>query len=192
MIRMLGAVVGDDKENRSTAHSVAWNYAGYAYQLAINLALTSYIVRYIAVPEYGLLLFVMSLSSILYLLDMGISSVLVQAYVGAVAEGDGTRRNDLISTVFWALTALGFVGVLIFSGIAAILPGPFNLPAQYIHEAALIFVVAALVVLVGLPTIAIELAYQASHRFDRINRIQIVTSTIQIALSVVAIAAGFR
>ncbi len=172
------------------SRSVVWNYIGYFYQIAINLAVTGYVARHIAVPEYGLLLFVMSLSSVLFLLDFGISSVLIQAYVEAASRKDLERRNDLISSSFWVLCALGAFGVLVFSVIALMLPGPFNIPTAYAHEASIIFVIAALVVQIGLPSSAIEQAYQASGRFDRTNRIQILTSTVQMVLSIVAVLTG--
>ena len=178
--------------HRSTAHSIAWNYIGFAYQISINFGLTWYITRSLEVSEYGLFLFVMSLSSTLYLLDMGLSSVLVQAFVEASTNPEKNRLNSLLSTTFVALAGLGAVGVLIFVVLAAILPGPFNIPRQYVHEASVIFVIAALVIQVGFPSIAVEQVYQASNRFDRINQIQLITSTVQASLSILVLAAGFR
>jgi O-antigen/teichoic acid export membrane protein len=177
---------------RNTARNVVWNYAGYIYQTGINLALTSYIVRHLAVAEYGLFLFVVSLSATLYLLDMGISYLLVQAYVAAVEKAETDRLNDLLSTAFVALTAFGSVGVVSFAVLAALLPGPFNIPHEYLSEASFIFVIAALVMQVSLPSIALEQIYQASHRFDRINQIQLVTSTVSMILSIAVIGAGFH
>jgi O-antigen/teichoic acid export membrane protein len=158
----------------------------------VNLGTTAYVVRRVSVPEYGLLLFVLSLSAGLYLLDMGISGVLVQSYVSVLAVEDKDRLNELMSTAFWALAMLGFVGVLIFSAIAAILPGPFNIPRPYVHEAAIIFVIAALVIQVSLPRTALEQVYQASNRYDRINQIQLLTTALQFALTVVVLLAGYR
>ena len=183
---------GKAPANSRTARSIAWNYAGYAYQIGINIGLTSYIVRRISVAEYGLLLFVMSLSATLYLLDLGISSVLVQAYVEASASAGKDRLNDLLSTTFLSLTALGSIGVLIFSGLAISLPGPFNIPHPYLHEASAIFLLAGLVIQFGLPGIAIEHVFLSSSRFDRTNQVQLVTCTVQMVLSVLALAAGYR
>jgi len=192
MRNFVKAIVGPRVAHRNAARDIAWNYAGYLYQISINLGLTSYVARYLAVPEYGLFLLVMSLSATLYLLDMGISSVLIQVYVAASVSAEGNRFNDLLSTTFWALTALGTAGVLIFAALASALPGPFNIPHEYLHEASVIFVIAALVIQVGLPTIALEQAYQARHRFDRINQIQLLIATLQLVLSILVVAAGFR
>jgi O-antigen/teichoic acid export membrane protein len=185
-------VLGGRATPGSAGRSVAWSYAGYVFQIAVNLGTTAYVVRRVSVAEYGLLLFVLSLSASLYLLDMGISGVLVQSYVTVLAGQEEGRLSELISTAFWGLAMLGFVGVLIFSAIAAILPGPFNIPPQYVHEAAIIFVIAALVIQVSLPRGALEQAYQASNRYDRINQIQLLTTAVQFALSVAVLAAGYR
>ena len=186
------AVVNDGSTRGGTARNVAWSYAGYAIQIGVNLGTTAYIVRRVSVPEYGLLLFVLSLSAGLYLLDVGLSSVLVQCYVSVMTDHGRDRLNELVSTVFWALTVLGFVGVLIFSVLAAFLPGPFKIPVQLVHEAAVIFVVAALVIQVGLPRIALDQVYQACNRYDRINQVQLLTSAAQFVLTVLVVAAGYR
>jgi O-antigen/teichoic acid export membrane protein len=146
----------------------------------------------VSLPEYGLFLLVKSLSAALLLLDLGISGVLVQAYVESFASEGKERFSDLLSSVFLVLAALGFLGVLMFSGLAASLPGPFNISPQYLHEASIIFIVAALVIQIELPAMAIEHAYRAYHRFDRINQIQLATATAQIVLSLLALTAGFR
>src|SRR5580698_2534898 len=156
MRNLIKSILGDGTARRSATHSIAWNYVGYVYQIAINFGLTSYVVRRIAVADYGLFLFVMSLSSTLYLLDIGISYFLMQAYIVAFEHEDQDRLNDLISTAFLAFSALGFIGLLIFCGFAALLPGPLNIPPQDLHEAVVVFVIAALIMQVNLPSMAIE------------------------------------
>ena len=173
--------------HRIAARNIAWNYIGYIYQIGINLAFTAYIVRRLSVAEYGLFLFITSLSATLYFLDLGLSGILVKAYVEMTLDSDRGLLGELISTVFLALVALGAVGVLSSIILAAILPGPFNIPSAYAHESSVICVLAAFVVQINLPGISLELAYQASHRFDRITQIRVLTSTIQIVLSVAAV-----
>lgn len=192
MQRILRTILGGRATRGSAARSIAWNYAGYIFQIGVNLGTTAYIVRRVSVPEYGLFLFVLSLSAALYLLDMGISGVLVQSYVTILAGQDKDRLNELMSTAFWALTMLGLVGVLIFTAIAAMLPGPFKIPHEYLREASVIFVVAALVIQVSLPRIALDQVYQACNRYDRINQVQLLATTAQFVLTVLVLAAGYR
>lgn len=190
MAQILQSELGPAPAAPRTGHNIAWNYAGYAYQIAINLGLTWYIVRKVSVVEYGLFLFIMALSATLYLLDMGLSSVLVQSYVEAACAAGKERVNELLSTTFLALTGLGALGLLIFCGLAAALPGPFKIPHPYLHEASTIFIIAGFIILAGFPAIAVEQVYQASHRFDRTNQIQLVAVTLLILLSVFVLATG--
>lgn len=192
MLGQINNIFGRKEWRRSTLRNIAWNYVGYLYNIAINFGVTSYIVRHIAVAEYGLYLFVFSLSTTLYLMDIGISYLLIQAYIGALEHEESSRLNDLISTSFLALSALGSLGMFIFAGLASLLPGPFNIPHQYLGEAVSIFLIFAVVMQVKLPSIAVEQVYQASHRFDRINQIQLLSCTVNAALSLVVIDAGFR
>lgn len=175
---------------RRASHSVAWNYAGYFFRILINLGLTSYIARRVAPAEYGLFLFVMALSAALYLLDLGISYFLVQSYVEVLKHGAAEKLSNLLWTVFLAFSALGALGMLVFIALALTLPGPFNIPHQQIHEAALIFILAGLMMQVSLPSIVLEQLYQAAHRFDHLNKVQMTGSLATFLFSVFVIHQG--
>jgi O-antigen/teichoic acid export membrane protein len=185
-------IADPDTLNRqhSIARSVAWNYLGIACESLAGLVLIGYVVRRISVAEYGLLLLAMSLCSMMFLLDLGLSNLLVQAYIAA-AKDSWQKLSDLLSTAFVALTALGTLGLLVFGSIALNLPGPFKIPHEYIREASIVFILVAIATQLSLPTMALEYVYQAFHRFDRINQVQVVTATVRIVLTVVLLAAGY-
>jgi len=188
--RILRAVVGGSSGQGGPVRSVMWNYAGHMYQLAINFGSTAYIARKVSVQEYGLLMFVVSLSITMNMLDLGIGNVLVQAYISAKSEGGIVRLNELLSTAFTVLTALGALGAGCFIVIAAFLPGPFNIPHQFLHEASLMFVLSAFVVQAGLSVVAIEQVYLASRRYDRLNQLQLITATVFLILTICVLAGG--
>lgn len=169
------------------SRSVIWNYIGFFYQIAINLGLTSCIARYLTVTEYGLFLFLMALTNTLYVLDVGISAVLVQGFVAASTSRDTERFNDLLCTASLTLAAIGTLSVILLAGLAAALPGPFRIPSQFVHEASLVLILGAFILQVGFPTMAIELAYQSAHRFDRLNQTQIISATLQLGLSILVL-----
>ncbi|HXS74859.1 MAG TPA: oligosaccharide flippase family protein [Terracidiphilus sp.] len=176
---------------RPAAYAAAWNYAGYFFRALVNLGLTAYIARRIQPSEYGLFLFVMALSATLYLLDLGMSYLLVQFYVDALTHAATERLRQLLWTAFIALVALGTLGLLLFSGLALLLPGPFNIPRNQLHEAATIFVIAGLLMQIALPTMAIELLYQASNSFDELNIIEMANVAATFVLSLFVIGRGF-
>ena len=170
--------------------SIVWNYAGHFFQIAINFALTFILARHLPVQEYGLLLFVLALTNSLYLLDIGISSVLVQHFVSAATRGENEELHDLLSTAFLALAALGTLALAVAAILIAILPGPFDIPRELVPESRILFFIGALIIQTLLPTMAIEMAYQAAHRFDRLNQTQLVCTALQFALSLAVLAAG--
>lgn len=170
--------------------SLVWNYIGYLFQIAINFGLTSFLTRHLQVPEYGLFLFVMALANGLYLLDMGISSVLVQTFVSATAKSDSDELNDLICTSFIALATLGALGVALFAILATVLPGPFAIPRDLVPEARSIFILGALIIQIALPTMALEMAYQAANRFDRLNQTQLLSAVLLLVFSVLVLISG--
>jgi len=136
------------------------------------------------------LLLAMSLCSVMFVLDLGLSNLLVQAYVAA-AKDSRERLSGLLSTAFVALAGLGTLSVLVFIVLALKLPGPFKIPPEYVGKASIVFILMAVATQLGLPTMALEYACQAFHRFDRINQVQLVTVTVRVVLTVVLLADGY-
>jgi O-antigen/teichoic acid export membrane protein len=180
------------KPSRSTtARNITWSYLGHFCKLVVNFGLTSYIVRRLSVTEYGLFLFVIFLSSSIYLLDLGFSSVLVQRYIAASLSLEKNRLQELISTVIAASAVLGLVGAAVLFGLSLVLPGPFNIPPQYVHEASLVFVASAGNILFGFLSLGFEPLYQAANRFDRVNQIQLAGSGQTLLCSVTVLYFGY-
>ena len=178
-------------ERRSSiAQNVAWNYVGAIYEALAGLVLVSYIVRHVSVAEYGLFLLALSVSAILSLFDFGLANLLVQAYVAAAHE-DARNLSSLLSTAFVALAGIGVVGVVVSIALALSLPGPFHIPPIYIKEAAIVFVLVGVAAQAALPNIALDFAYQAFHRFDRLNQAQLVTATVRLVLTILLLARGY-
>lgn len=175
----------------TTTRNISWNYIGHFCQLAINFGLTSYIVRRLSVTEYGLFLFVIFLSSSIYMLDFGISGLLVQRYIAASLSLEKSRLQELISTVFVAFAVLGLVGAAILLGLSLVLPGPFNIPPQYVHEASLVFVASAGNILFGFLSLGFEPLYEAANRFDRVNQIQLAGSGLTFLSSIALFYFGY-
>ena len=172
------------------ARSVAWSYLGAASEVIAGLVLIGYIVRRISVAEYGLLLLAISLGSLTYLLDLGLENLLVQGYVEAASDSLSSV-TILLSTAFTTLTLIGLIGGGGMAAFALLLPGPFNIPKEYVGEAIAIFVLVGISTAVGFPTIALNLAFEAFQRFDRINQLQALLAVLRVVLTVVLLARGY-
>ena len=160
-------------------------------RLPINFSPTVTLFARLPVPEYGLLLFVISLSSALFLLDLGISSVLVQAYVAASLSLERNRLRELVSSVVAASAVFGIVSAILLLGLSSVLPGPFKITRDYVHEASLVFIASAGTILFGFLNLAIEPLYQAANRFDRVNQIQLAGSGLIFVCSAALLYLGY-
>ncbi|HWH59009.1 MAG TPA: oligosaccharide flippase family protein [Terriglobales bacterium] len=173
------------------AHSVIWNYSGYACQILVNLGVMAYVARFLSVPEYGMYLFVLSISANLNLLDMGIGNVLILWYMPALDQQDSDRLNDLLAATFVALSLLGILGMSILASFVTFLPGPFTIPASMLREASALFLLAAIAIPFSMSGVALDQLYQAAQRFDRINQIRVLTAMLQLGLSIAVLREGF-
>lgn len=191
MVDRAGAAPAVGAKRAGTARSVAWNYFGYAFQIGVNFGLSAYVVRRVSMAEYGIFLFALSLSSTLYLLDLGLSSVMVQEYVDALLKPGIDHLERLFGSLFAASAAFGFIGAVALLILAAMVPGPFHIPLQFGHEAAVVLVFAAGIVQVNFLNLAIEPLYHAANRFDRLNQIQVGVTALLLTGTVVLLQLGF-
>jgi hypothetical protein len=79
---------------------------GAVCEAVAGIVLVSYVVRRVSVGEYGVLLLAMSLCGMMYILDIGLSSQLVQAYIAA-AKGNRERLSDLLRADAKTISQIG-------------------------------------------------------------------------------------
>lgn len=168
---------------------VIWNYLGLAGDALVGVLLVAYVARHVTVAVYGVLLFAMSAAAILAMFDLGLSNVLVRAYVAVKSDRDALER--LLGTTFALLAGMGSAGVLVFVGIAALLPGPFSVPREAVHDARVVVMMAAGAVALGMMALPLELLLQAFHRFDRLSQLRLLLLVPHLLLSVVMVRFGY-
>lgn len=185
-----GLPVPKPSASPSMARNVAWNYAGAVLEAVASILLIAYITRKITVPEYGLLLLAMSLGGLIFLLDLGLSSLLVPALVAA-AKGTPNRVSELLSSAFVVLSSVGTLGFLVLSAVGRILPGPLGIPPQYFHAASQVFFLIGISMALEMATTAIELSYEAAERFDVLNQLQLVLVLLRVVGTWLLLSRGF-
>ena len=154
------------------------------------MLLVAYVVRRVTVHDYGIYLLAQSLAAFLYLLELGIGSVLVPLYVSTFAEKGIAEVSRLASTLTIGLLGLGAAGACVLSGIALLLPRILRLPSGETGLTVEVLIIASAAVMLSLPQAPLEQLCQAFHRFDRINQLQIGAMALRVTLSVAVLAAG--
>lgn len=171
--------------------NLAWQYSGHVVEALTGVAVLAYVVRNIAVAEYGLFLLALSLSSALLLLDLGLGPILVPVFVREQVHGGESAATRLLTTTFLAMTGLGTIGLLICAGLSRILPGPFQIPAELLPEAGVVILLAGGLVQLNLPGLAIEAMYKATHRFAALSQIQITLTLARALATIAVLEAGY-
>lgn len=170
--------------------NVAWNYVGFLYETGVGIALVAYIARRVPVSHYGVFLLASSVAALLLLLDFGLPAVLVPTYVGEKVRGGAAAVSRVLKSATAALAASGFLGLSICIVVARFLPGPFHIGAELVSIAATVFVLIGLLVQIAMPARAFETAYAAFHRFDTLNRIQVLVATLRLVLTIWLLSRG--
>jgi hypothetical protein len=83
--------------------SVSWNYLGYIAEFVAGFLLLGYVLRRVPVEDYGIYLLALSVTGFLYLLDCGLSNILIQLYVGVFTSKGILEVNRLASSLFVAM-----------------------------------------------------------------------------------------
>jgi O-antigen/teichoic acid export membrane protein len=174
----------------SLVRSVSWNYAGYLFEFGSGLLLLSYVVRRISIHDYGIFLLAQSLAAFLYLLELGMGSVLVPLYASTFAKRGLSEVGRLASTLVVTLLAQGAIGAIALSAVSLLIPRLFRLPAGQTGLAVHVLIIMSVAVSLTLPQMPLEQVLKAFHRFDLVNQIQIAAVLMRVVLTVAVLAAG--
>ncbi|HEY1581107.1 MAG TPA: oligosaccharide flippase family protein [Terracidiphilus sp.] len=170
--------------------SVSWNYAGYLFEFGSGLLLLAYVVRRVTVHDYGIYLLAQSLAAFLYLLELGMGSVLVPLYVSTYAQKGIAEVGKLASSLAIMLLGLGAAGAFVLSLLALLVPRLLHLPTKQTSLAVHVLITMSVAVSLTLPQMPLEQLCKAFHGFDRVNQVQIAAVVLRVVLTVTVLASG--
>ena len=170
---------------------LGWTYTAYALEAALGLATVAFVVRRIALADYGVFTLALSITGLLMLLDLGLLGLLVQAYAG---EREKSGAEGVTALLGAATSRLVISGVAAF-GIAAIIafaaPHLFGVEASAARSARIVMLICGASLVFALPSMAAELAYVASRAFGALARVQVGVVALRSVLSIAVVAAGY-
>lgn len=183
--------VGLTPDYRALLRNASWNYLGYFFEAAVNLALVAYIVRRVGVVDYGIYLFALSLAEQVGLLEFGLPSILSQTYIAEGSRSGLAGVSRLISTAFSFSVLLGAAALSACLGLAALLPGPFHISAAKVLLGREALVLAGAWMFLIIPTAPLQLVFESWHRFDTLNKIQMLLGVLRAVATVGLLEAGY-
>ena len=110
--------------------NIIWNFTSFFANLLVSFFLARFILGQIGSVKYGIWVLVGSFLSYAGLMDLGISTAIVQRIAGSVAKGNREEIQDIITTATSLFSLIGLLVFLVCFLFSAIDASLFNIPLE--------------------------------------------------------------
>jgi O-antigen/teichoic acid export membrane protein len=175
---------------RVMARNTAWNYGGFAINLATNLLMFPFVVHRLGDAASGVWLLVSAVTGYMGLLELGIVPSLTQTIAAALGRGEPGGASRAASSSQALLIALGVFSLVLFAGVPALV-GILKIPPDLCQEALLAFRVAIVGFALRMPLATFQGILLGSQRQDRCNQLWIVVGLAKFVGAAVVLTLGY-
>ena len=162
------------------ARSAAANWIATVSTLVVSCFLAPFLVHRLGNTEYGVWVLALSITSNLYLLDVGLRSSVLRFVARSHAVGNHEEASRVVSAAFWVRLRIGGLALLLALIISLIFPRVFHISEPLGTSAQKAVVVIGLSVCLSMPMSAIGAVLSALNRYD----LQSYVSLLQLAIRV--------
>jgi O-antigen/teichoic acid export membrane protein len=166
--------------------NLASNWAGFAVNAAVTLALTPFVLRSLGASRYGVWMLTASVIGYYGFLDLGFRAGVTQYLTRYLALGDDEKARDCLSSAIAVLAGLGVVMVALSVVVAYLAPPWFALPPELQREAFWCILIVGSSTAIQCALNPFTSIFTATQRFDLANAIGGVTR-LATAAGVVAV-----
>jgi O-antigen/teichoic acid export membrane protein len=178
-------------EPPSLLRSLLSNWFGLVLAIAIGLLLPPFVVHSLGAEDYGLWTLIISITSQLMVLDLGVRNSLVK-YIPELRMRRSTQGlSELVSSAAFLLGIAAVVGLLILVSISPFLGRWFGLDPRSVELLRLVFLISALDASFDLAFGVFDGALAGSERYDVMNAINASRLVVNAVLLVVVLKAGY-
>lgn len=161
------------------ARGIAWNWVALAFGYAVTFFLTPFVVHRLGATIYGVWVLVVSLTSYMALLDLGLRGAVTRFVARYYEQGDDDGSCRVVTAALRFRVWIGLAAVAIAVGLSVVISRFFNIPAE-VQVAA-----RWAVILTGM-NLALTLIFGVFggvlvglHRFDIINAVTITQTSLR-------------
>lgn len=171
--------------------NIAWNFVGQGWLLILTFFTMPFIIHRLGVHLYGIFVLISVVIDYFAFLQFGMGT----AAIKYIARYMGQKDIVKIRTTFWtgviSHSVIGVLGTMILFVLApALIERFFNVPADLKETAVFSLRVGSLGFLLSMLSGMTSGVIRASGRFDIINMMGIVFSTLQISATIVLLLMG--
>jgi len=175
---------------QSIVRNTAWNYAGFAVNLAVNLLLFPAAVAQMGDAATGVWLIIGSVSGYMGLLQLGLAPAMAQFAAAHIARRDDAALGRTVSTALVLVIGLGSVALLALPAVPWLLQ-VFSIPAALSDEARVAFTLGIIGVPMQMPGHVFNAVLGASQRQDRCTQVWMVSLLGKLVGIAVLLAMGY-
>lgn len=173
--------------------NITYRFTAYLWPMLFNILITPFIVLQLGVKEYGIYIFIITITSLFSLLDFGLSSAITKYLAEYSAQKDEHRMKNLIYSANSLFLLVGLTGLAIT--LILILGGHYFFPARFANNSSyytLLFVLAAINFFVSSINNVYSLIPDALQRFDISSKLNIVWLTISPLANLIIVFLGYK
>ncbi len=179
--------------SRRIARNSMINFVGQFIPLVVGVASIPVVIRGMGVDSFGILSLAWMLLGYFTLFDLGIG----RATTKFIAEELRNGVTERLRSLFWTSCAmnllLGLIGGVVVATLTSFFAqSVFRIPPALIETAEQTFFVLALSLPIVLVSTALRGTLEAAHRFDYVNIVVVVSSSLNYLLPLVGTLIGFN
>jgi O-antigen/teichoic acid export membrane protein len=175
---------------RIVARNTAWNYGGFAINLATNLVMFPYVVHHLGDAAAGIWLLFSAVTGYMGLLELGIVPSLTQTIAASLARGERDDVSRAASSSQAVLIGLGAASLLLLT-CGALLLRALRIPESLQAEAQWAFRITIVGFALRMPLATYQGILLGCQRQDRCNQLWIAVGLTKFAGAATVLGLGY-
>ncbi len=172
------------------ARNVLSNWGGFAFGVVVNFFLSPFVVHRLGNTAFGVWVLIVSLTSYLSFMDLGVRNATTRFVAKFHAQGDHASASGIVSSALAIFSSSGALAIAL-AILAALFAVPFfNIPADFHSVARLAFLLGGLNIAAWLVNGVFSGVVVGLQRFDLLNKASVGIGAVRAVVIVIALSSG--
>ena len=172
------------------ARNVLSNWGAFGFGVAVNFFLSPFVVHSLGDTAFGVWVLIVSLTSYLSFMDLGVRNATTRFVAKFHALGDHDSASRTVSSALAIFSSSGALAILL-AILAALFAVPwFNIPADFRSVARIAFFLGGLNIAAWLVNGVFSGVIVGLQRFDLLNRTAVAIGALRAVVVVIALGSG--